>query len=431
MTSNVIANELPYIAQSVWNDSANATPDCPPLTGHQECDVAIVGGGFTGLSAALHLAEAGVNVRLLEAETPGWGASGRNGGQVNPGLKEDPDTIIARFGPTMGRRMIALSGDAGDFVFDLIRRHGIDCDAAQPGWVQPYHDDASKHVVETRVAQWRAHGAPMRLIDRDEVADLLGCKAYPGGMIDERGGNLHPLNYALGLAAAAQRAGAVLHGHSRAERFEQKGAQVVIHTGQGRLSARQLVIGTNGYADAFSGKIGRTVVPIRSVQVATGPLPPEVFDSILPQGHSASDSRRLLLYFRRGPNNSFVMGGRGAYNETGTERQFEQLRNVSAALYPQLAGVGWRYKWGGYVAMTVNHYPHLMRMGSNVWATMGYNGRGVAMASVMGKVLADAARGVAVDDLPFPVTPVRPIPFHFMRRYAVAAAVAWARLRDG
>lgn len=141
MIKTMIANELPYIAQSLWTNTANPAPDYPPLQGSEECDVAIVGGGFTGLSTALHLAEAGVNVRLLEAETPGWGASGRNGGQVNPGLKEDPETIIRRFGPQMGQRMIELSGGAGDFVFDLIRRHDIDCDAAQTGWIQPYHDE--------------------------------------------------------------------------------------------------------------------------------------------------------------------------------------------------------------------------------------------------------------------------------------------------
>ncbi|SEQ44230.1 NAD(P)/FAD-dependent oxidoreductase [Thalassovita taeanensis] len=428
--TRVIENELPFIAQSVWNDTANQVPDCPPLTGKHECDVAIVGGGFTGLAAALHLAEAGVNVRLLEAETPGWGASGRNGGQVNPGLKEDPDTILRRFGPDMGKRMIDLAGGAGDFVFDLIRRLDIDCAATQPGWLQPYHDEESRRIVENRVKQWEPYGAPMRLLDRAEASELLGSEAYLGAMVDTRGGHLHPLNYALGLAAAAQQAGATLHGHSRAERFEQTGERVVIHTGQGQLTARQLVIGTNGYADRFAGGIGRTVVPVRSVQVATEPLSAEVFDSILSQGHSASDSRRLLLYFRRGPNNSFVMGGRGDYNEKGTERQFEQLRKASVELYPQLAGAKWRYKWGGFVAMTVDHYPHLTKSGSNVWASMGYNGRGVAMASVMGKVLADAARGIPENDLPFPVTPVRPIPFHFMRRYAVAAAVAWARLRD-
>lgn len=124
------------------------------------------------------------------------------------------------------------------------------------------------------------------------------------------------------------------------------------------------------------------------------------------------------------------MGGRGAYDKSGTEQQFGYLRRMSTDLYPQLKDANWRYKWGGFVAMTISHYPHLMRMGKNVWAAMGYNGRGVAMASVMGKVLADAARGIPTNDLPFPVTPVRPIPFYFMRRYAVATALTWARLRD-
>lgn len=427
---SVIANEVPVIARSLWNATANPAPDWPVLKGRLEAEVAIIGAGFTGLSAALHLAEASVSVVVIEAETPGWGASGRNGGQVNPGLKEDPDEIEARFGADRGGRMVRLSGGAGDFVFDLIRRHGIDCAAAQPGWVQPFHDAASEATVRRRVAQWQRRGAGLRLLDRDEVAAILGTDDYTGGMIDPRGGNLHPLNYALGMAEAAARHGARIFAHSRAESVTHGPDGHVILTAQGRITARRLVMAVNGYGDAAAGALRRTVVPIRSVQVATAPLGDNQGAAILPGGHSASDARRLLLYFRRGPNGEFVMGGRGAYSEGGTLRAMQALRDASLRLYPQLEGADWRYAWGGFVAMTADHYPHLTRDADGVLGAMGYNGRGVAMASAMGKVLADAARGVADADLDFPVTPVRPIPLHFLRRPAVAAAVAWSRLRD-
>ncbi len=426
----MIANEAPVIANSLWSATANPSPDCPPLRGQAETEVAIVGGGFTGLSAALHLAEAGVAVTLLEAETPGWGASGRNGGQVNPGLKEDPDAIEARFGSDMGSRMVRLSGEAANLVFSLIRRHRIDCAGQQVGWIQPIHNEEARKVVEARVGQWTRRGAPLRVLSRTETADLLGTDVYLGGMMDERGGNLHPLNYALGLAWAAQGAGARLHGQSRVTGMERQGTGWRLTTAQGGVTARRVLLCTNGYTDGLAPGLARTVVPIRSIQVATAPLSDNIRRSILPGGHSASDSRRLLLYFRLDPEGRFVMGGRGDYSERGTRQQMDKLRRASIEMYPQLAQADWAHAWGGFVAMTADHYPHLDRVGPNAVAALGYNGRGVAMATAMGRVLADWARGTPEAELDFPVTDLRPIPFHFLRRPAVSALLNWYRLRD-
>ncbi len=426
----MIGNEEAVIADSLWTATAGPAPDCPPLRGREEAEVAVIGAGYTGLSAALHLAERGIPVIVLEAETPGWGASGRNGGQVNPGLKGDPDDLEARFGPEMGQRMTELSGGAGQFVFDLIARLGIDCAARQPGWVQAFHNEAAEATVRARVEQWNRRGVPLRLLSREETAATLGTAAYRGAMIDPRGGNLHPLNYALGLAHAALKAGARIHGHSRVLSLEPDGAGHVLRMQGGEVRARRVLIATNGYADAVSAPMNRAVVPVRSVQVATDILPEAVARAILPQGHSPSDSRRLLLYYRKDPQGRFVMGGRGAYTAGNTRRHMQALREASVRLFPQLEGVAWRHAWGGFVAMTADHYPHLTLVRPGVMAAMGYNGRGVAMASVMGRLLADWAGGTAPADLPFPVTPPRPIPFHALRRPAVAAMVAWSRLRD-
>ncbi|RKF14166.1 FAD-binding oxidoreductase [Roseovarius spongiae] len=426
----MIANEIPGIANSVWTATANPTPDFPALRGRAETDVAVIGGGYTGLSAALHLAERGVSVTLLESETPGWGASGRNGGQVNPGLKEDPDTVRVRFGVEMGERMIAMSGASGDLVADLVRRHGIDCGFAQKGWVQPIHDDAAMKTVSERVAQWTRRDAPMRLLSRDEAADILGSTAYQGAMIDERGGKLHPLNYAIGLARAARDAGAVLHSHSRVSEIRRDGAGSTIVTAEGQLSARRVLVCTNAYTGDPTPRLARTQVPVRSIQVATDPLGDDLRRSILPRGHSASDSRRLLLYFRFDDEGRFLIGGRGDYSERGVERQFAALRRAAAVIYPQLADIEWRYAWGGFVSITTDHYPHLHRLSDNAMTALGYMGRGVAMATAMGRELADWAAGTPAEELNFPVTPMRPIPFHFLRKPAVAAAVTWARFRD-
>ncbi|SDE12401.1 NAD(P)/FAD-dependent oxidoreductase [Ruegeria marina] len=426
----MIANEPPVIANSLWTATANMSAPHPPLTGSLETEVAIIGGGFTGLSAALHLAERGIACVVLEAETPGWGASGRNGGQVNPGLHPDPEEITTRFGADMGGRMLRLSGTAGQLVFDLVARYGIDCDARPVGWLRGAHDAAGLRDLHHKAAQWQRLGAAVEPLDAAGIADLSGSAAYRGGLIDHRGGNLHPLNYALGLAAAAVRAGAAIHGHSRVLRIEADGSTHILTTTGGSLRARRVLICTNAYTDAFAPGLARTVVPVRSVQVATEPLPPEVLAGILPGEHALSDTRRLLLYYRRDAAGRFIMGGRGAYGAAATRTRMKALRQVSAKLYPQLDGVRWTHAWGGFVAVTTDHFPHLDRLGKGIMAGLGYNGRGVAMATAMGRVMADWASGTPEVGLDFPVTDPRPIPFHGLRRLGVAATVAKYRLLD-
>ena len=426
----MITHEIAPLADSLWSATANSMPPCPPLVGEAEAEVAIVGGGFTGLSAALHLAEAGVDVALLEAETPGWGASGRNGGQVIPGLKEDPDAIEARFGADRGPRLVALAGGAPDLVFDLIERHAIACDAVRAGWIQPSHTDAALGVARARVEQWSRRRAPVQLLSRSEASDLLGTEAYLGGLLDARGGSLHPLNYALGLAEAAQRAGARLHGASAARAIEPERDGWRLRTDGGSLRARRVMLCTNGYTDGLMPPLARTIVPVRSVQVATEPLSDNLRRSVLPGGHVASDSRRLLLYFRLDAQGRFIMGGRGAFTEGGLRAQQRLLRDTTARLFPQIANAPWRHAWGGFVALTPDHYPHLHELRPGLVAALGYNGRGVAMATAMGRVLAQWGQGAPAEALDFPVTKAKPIPLHALRQPAVGAVVAYNRLRE-
>lgn len=426
----MIRNELSSIANSVWSATAKIPPDCPSLFGNHEAEVVIIGGGFTGLTAALHLAEAGIAVILLEAETPGWGASGRNGGQINPGLKDDPDAIERHFGPTFGPRVVKTSGNAADFVANLITKHDIDCGFSQRGWVQPVHSSIAMATITNRVEQWQRRNAPLRLLSKQETSEILGTDAYQGGMIDERGGQLHPLDYAIGLTSAALKAGAALHGHTRAVSIERQGAGHLVKCENGTVKARRILICTNGYTDEIASPVKRSIVPVRSIQIATDPLSDTLRRSILPLGHSASDSRRLLLYFRFDADGRFLMGGRGDYTEKGLKRQFASLKSVTKLIYPQLDGQPWKYNWGGFVAMTADHYPHLSSPEEGIMSAVGYNGRGVAMATVMGKILADWASGIAEKDLDFPVTRLRPIPFHCLREPAVTAMIAWSRLKD-
>ena len=392
--------------------------------------MAIIGGGFTGLSAALHLAEAGQRVLLLEGQQPGWGASGRNGGQINPGLKDGPSAIIAAFGDAQGRRMIEMSGSAADLVFDLIEKHKISCDALRPGWIRAAHTPKTLRQLHALAEDWRSHGAPVEPLDRTDLERLSGTTAYIGGLIDRRGGNLHPLNYALGLADAAERMGAVLHGMSAVTKITRDGGRYRVETDQGHVRTDRVLICTNAYTGDVHRPLAQSVLPIRSVQVATEPLSDNLRASILPGLQSLSDARRLLLYFRTDAQGRFVMGGRGTYNDGSTQRQIEWLRRISVDLFPQLEGTEWQHAWGGFVAVTRDHYPHLHELEPGMLAGLGYNGRGVAMATAMGRVMAHWAMGAKASELDYPMSPVKPLPLAFARQWMVEAEILRLRFLD-
>ncbi|MGF1444828.1 MAG: NAD(P)/FAD-dependent oxidoreductase [Pikeienuella sp.] len=426
----VIPDERAPLAASLWAATANATAERPALAGDVAADTVIIGAGFTGLSAAVHLAEAGQSVVVLEAGTVGWGASGRNGGQVNPGLKADPAETEAKYGPDLGKRIVARTAAGGDLVYGLIARHGIDCDAHRCGWVRAATTARNLAKLRETGRQWRARGHDVDEIDAAEIAELLGVGVYVGGLIDRRGGNLHPLNFALGLAEAAERHGARLHGRSRATEVTSDADTVTVTTAAGSVTAARALICTNAYTHGFAAPLGRSVIPVTSVQVATEPLSDNIARSILPHGHSPSDTHRLLLYFRKDAAGRFVIGGRGALSDRNVLRRQQALRERAGQLFPQLTGARWRYAWGGDVALTRAHEPGLHRIAPNVMAGLGFNGRGVGMATVMGQILADWAAGRPEAELDFPVSRAEPIPFHRFRRIGVGATVAAFRLLD-
>ncbi|HWX50664.1 MAG TPA: FAD-binding oxidoreductase [Roseomonas sp.] len=415
---------------SLYAETAVPAGDHPPLQGEHRTPVAIVGGGFTGLSAALHLAERGVAATLIEASEPGWGASGRNGGQVNPGLKWDPDQIEADFGPELGGRMIALSYAAPDLVFDIIRRHQITCEARQQGTLRAAIMPGNAAAAERTAEQCIRRGMPVEYLDRAAVAALTGTDRYAGAMLDRRGGDLNPLSYARGLARAAAQLGARVHGATPALSLAREGTLWRIATPQGSLLAEQVVLATNGYTGDLWPGLRRSLAPVFSSIAATAPLPEAVAQAILPLRGSVYESGNITVYYRLDQGNRLLMGGRGPQRPMQDTGPVQYLLRYAERLWPALKGATWTHGWNGQLAMTRDHYPHLHEPAPGLLAALGYNGRGVAMATAMGGQLARRLLGTPIEALDMPVQPIRPIPFHRFWRLGVAFTVAQGRLRD-
>lgn len=398
---------------SLWEATAPPPPALSPLEGRVQADLLVIGGGFTGLSAALHAAESGKRVVLLEASEIGRGASGRNNGQVIPTLtRPDPDDLVARFGAEAGERFVALIRDSAATLFDLVRRLGIDCAAEQTGWVQPVHTPGRMVIAERRVAQWGRRGAPVELLDRAAVARVLGTDAYFGGWMNRSGGHINPLALARGLATKAVAAGALVHVNSAALSVERQGDMWVARTAQGSVIADALVLGTNGYAAAVFPDIRTEVVPVLSWQMATAPLAEEVRKAILPGRPAMSDTHGDLRFLRPTADHRLVSGGGLIVPINGAERLKRIVGERLAGLFPALRGVTFDFVWNGRIAMTTDYTPRIHRLGPNGFAWAGCNGRGVALSVSLGRELALAALGRDPAELALPLSAPTPLPFN-------------------
>jgi glycine/D-amino acid oxidase-like deaminating enzyme len=417
--------------QSLWSVTAPPGPVCSALSGAQRAQAAVIGGGYTGLSAALHLAEAGRDVVVLEAAEIGERASGINGGQVIPGVKQDPDALEAMLGPYAGGRLVATAAAGPELVFTLIAKHGIQCEATRTGWIQPATSEAALAQLARRAEQWWRRGARVDLLSRNEVLQLTGSALYCGGLLDRRGGTVQPLAYVRGLAQALIGAGGRIHTQSPALRLARVTGAWSIETPQGSVTAPVVIIATDAYTDAVNDELRRTVVPVPSFQVATAPIPAPLRSTILPGGQAASDTWHLLRYFRLDGTGRLVLGSRGSFAQTPTTHDAQSHYRAVHEIYPQLKDISFEYHWGGLVAMTRDHLPHLHELAPGLLAGLGYNGRGVAMATVMGRLLARRALGAPVVELGFPVTPVAPLPLHSLSSVGARATIQYLRCVDG
>ncbi len=421
---------------SFWYADAPAAPATQALEGEATADVAIVGAGYTGLSCALHLAERGARAIVLEADEIGSGASGRNNGQVIPTFSRiEPDALADSTPPEQGGRakgeqLAQLVADSAAYTFDLIRAHGLDCDAEQRGWVQPVHSPGRVKLAERRVAAWARRGAPVEMLDRASTERITGSRFWYYGWVNRSGGRVQPLAFCRELARVAMAKGAQVFTGSRATALQRQGGRWRVSTRRGAVLAERVVIATNAYTDGLWPRLARTIFPVNSYQMASVPLPDEVRATVLPGVSACSDTQGDLHFFRLTADGRLVTGGGLVFPYDYAQRLRRRIGERVARVYPQVGAPKFDFIWHGSVGVTLDARPHAHELAPGVLAWLGCNGRGIALATSVGAQFARACLGTPLGELPLPFSPVSPVAGHAIGRRIASLALAVFRWRD-
>ena len=392
-------------SHGLWAQTAPPAPPTEVLAGDRTADVVVIGGGYTGLSTALHLAERGTHAIVLEGAGIGFGGSGRNVGLVNAGMWVMPSDLPAALGPEHGERLLSLLGDAPRTVFELIERYQIACEPERAGTLHCAAGAAGLRELERRAEQWLARGAPVRLLDAAETAAKLGSRAYAGALLDLRAGTIQPLAYARGLARAAAAAGAEIMTDSPVVTVESSGQRWTVRTAAGSVTADWVVVATDAYTQAPWSEIRAEQVHVPYFNFATAPLSPDQLATVLPERQGAWDTRRVMMSVRLDRAGHLVLGSVGALRGTGIAVHRAWARRALRKLFPHLGELDFVAEWYGTIGMTDNHLPRFHKLARNVVGFCGYNGRGIAPGTVFGRVTAELVTGAIREaDLPLPVT---------------------------
>jgi glycine/D-amino acid oxidase-like deaminating enzyme len=381
---------------------------CPALEGTQSVDVAIVGGGFTGLSSALHLAQQGVSVGVLEAREIGWGGSGRAFGQVVPYAKHGDAHVFASFGAEWGERVAAGLADGPELVFRLINEHGMVCEQRRAGLIFAAHTAKAQAGLEQRAAFWQARGADVVMLHDDALAAETGTSFYRAGLLDRRGGTLNPLAYARGLARVVLKAGGAIWEGSRATSMQANAGGWHVRTAEGALQARHVVLATDAYTDDLWPGLRRSIVPLRAYQLVSRPLSENLRGTVLPGGQSLTDTRRLYSGIRLRDDGRLHLSVDGsAFGNDSAADAGMATRRVQA-LFPDLPAPVWEHAVSGWVGMTVDQYPHLHRLAPGVIAAVGLSGRGIVFGILLGREVSRRIMERPQHEWMMPDTPLRP-----------------------
>jgi len=376
--------------------SATQALEFPRLQGEIEADICIIGGGYTGLSSAIHLRDKGYSVALLEAERVGWGASGRNGGHCSTGQRAGQEELESLVGMDHAQKLWQLGLEAVDTVCDLVKRFDIECElktgdlhvAAKPGHVA----DLQAHVEHLQKAYNYEH---VRFVDKPELESMTSSRRYHAGSLDTAGRHLHPLKYALGLAAAAHSGGANIFEQSRVTGYTEEADRVTVRTDQGSVKARFMILACNGYLENLSGKAAGKIMPINNYVLATEPLGEDLARSLIRDDVAMSDSLFVINYWKLSADNRMLFGGGESYRRKFPSDLKGLVRKRMLQSYPELEQARIDYAWGGTLAITMNRMPSFGRLGKSVYYAQGYSGHGLPIATLAGKLLAEAISGTA------------------------------------
>lgn len=416
---------------SYYTDTGNFLKRFPALEGDLRCDVCVVGGGYTGLSTALHLAERGFDVILLEAQRVGFGASGRNGGQVGSGQRVEQDELEDLVGKTHAHALWDMGQESKAIVRELIDRHNIDC-AYKPGVLhaelRPKHLHHSFEYVEKLQKDYGY--SEIEALDGDAIRDALGTEAYCGGSMDWGAGHLHPLNFALGLARACVKARVRIFEETRVAKIN-KGDPAGVVTEHGTVTAKFVALGCNGYLGTMEPEVAAHVMPINNFIVATEPLGADMARALIRDDVAVADSKFVVNYYRLSGDNRLLFGGGESYGYKFPTDLAGKARAPMLEIYPQLKDVKIDYAWGGTLGITMNRMPDFRRIDANILSASGYSGHGVAMAALAGKLMAEAISGIAGRFDVMARVPGRRFPGGTLLRLPMLVlAMTWFSLRD-
>ncbi|HET7883740.1 MAG TPA: FAD-binding oxidoreductase [Acetobacteraceae bacterium] len=417
--------DVPY-----WWEHARPTDvETPALPAH--ADVAVIGAGYTGLSAALTLARAGRSVIVFDAGTPGIGASSRNGGMLGSALKPGLDTLTRRYGRDQALAVLAEAKDAYDFLPRFLSEENIDCDYAETGGFTGIVKPAQYEALARETEQMsRTTGLDAHMVPRSEVRNEIGTDIYCGGRVMPRRAGLHPAKYHVGLISRVRAAGATVAGNSPVIAIQRNGGDFTVTTRRASLKARNVVVATNGYTGPATPGLRRRVIPVTSYMIATAPLSPNLMATLMPRRRMLSDSNRLLCYFRPSPDNTRVLfGGRPAYTEIGPQLAAQRLTRYMTRIFPELEGVELSHSWFGYIAYTFDRLPHVGERDGMHYA-MGYCGSGVVMSTWLGRKAALRLLGQREGNSAFAELGHPTSPFYYGKPWFLPFVQAWYQGAD-